>query len=89
MYNFFIPRRSTENCALYFIPTTLQLIPDVFKVMKPVLCTELNKKYSYDEPGLHEWHKRRMNLCYGYCAVLKFSRKFGLASIRDVVSMVP
>ena len=84
---FVISRRSTENCVLYFVPTTLQQIPMVFNVMKDVIYTELNRDYLCEEYGLNEWHRRRRTLYYGYCAVFRMGRKLGFASIKDVVSM--
>ena len=66
----------------------MQQIPEVFKNMKSVILSKLTEKYSYDDEGVDEWHMRRRNFCYGYCAVFKIGRKLGLASITDVVSMV-
>lgn len=79
-------RRSAESCVLYFIPSTLQNMPEAFEVMKDVILSQLTLASPREDQEVnHNWHRNRKRLLYGYCALLRIARKRGLASFADVV----
>eukprot|EP00795_Rhopilema_esculentum_P003434 gene3434-1806_t len=76
--------RSTEACALYFIPTTLQKIPSTFYILRDAVLEAIELTNSKNRQSVQERNRIRRNLSFAYCTVLKIGRKNGLASFEDV-----